>query len=146
MPHIEPFPLRSKALLVMFAMLALSGCDRVEGQFKDAARGAIQHTTSFARENLVSDMQKDAEAKCIAALTDSPIPREPLESWTNPGQKNHLQPVKFELAKSYPLEVRVLGDGKYEIYVSLFQEGVRQGLHRGRCTVVAGKVTDHGVP
>lgn len=146
MQSVIAFAFRQTALLVIFGMLALSGCDRVEGQFKDAARGAVERTTSFARENLVSDMQKDAEAKCIAALTSAPIPREPLESWTNKGQLIHLAPVKFELAKSYPLEVRVLGDGKYEIQVALFEEGVRQGLHRGRCTVVAGNVTKHGVP
>lgn len=136
----------STSLLVLTAIFAVAGCDRVEGQLKDAAHGAVERTSSFARENLVSDMQKDAEAKCISALTNAPLPREPLESWVNKGQVIQLSPVKFELAKAYPLKVRVLGDGKYEIQVSLFEEGAKQGLHIGRCTVVAGKVTEHGVP
>ena len=39
----------STSLLVLTAIFAVAGCDRVEGQLNDAAYGAVEGTSSFAR-------------------------------------------------------------------------------------------------
>lgn len=132
-------------------LIAVSGCDRIEGKLKDGANSVSQGAKTAVREVLVSDLQKDAERKCIAALTAAPIkrPQQPVTGNDLLSQADALLNSvsrQFGHAASYPLNVRVLGDGKYHVAVPLFQEGDQSArLITGNCTVEGGTVTDYAV-
>lgn len=124
-------------LLLACSLAFVSGCDRIEGQAKDLARSTSDSASNVARDFLVSDLQKSAEATCMQHFTAAAA----VAKSSRTGSEE--PPTLFVSGNPpYSIDVRVIGDGKYELQVPLFRRNEPQGLYTGRCRVEAGRVLE----
>lgn len=124
-------------LLLACSLGVASGCDRIEGQAKDLVRSTSKSANTVARDLFVSDLQKSAEATCMQQFTAAAVV-------ARSSRTGSQEPPMVFISGNPPhsVEVRVIGDGKYELEVPLFRRDGPQGLYTGRCRVEAGRIIE----